>query len=211
MTDDEVRDIIRATVQRYSSAGSAGAEMLIRIAERESGLTPTAVGDREIARKVWLRDQEKIRAEGNPWWADGERWAGSFGLYQLMAPYMVRYWDPRADPYVLFDPVVSTIVAMRLANRAWELGARDFVSARIIWAYGPDGLRRHPPGSEQWQRRYEDKWSVVSGERNPPLPRFAGVGAPGTPAFALQSGGARPTLSIALAAVAALVLWWRSR
>lgn len=164
------------TVQRWAPGADPGA--LLRIAERESRFSPTAIGDKTIAPGVFLAQQERIRSEGNPWSETPERWGGSFGLYQMMAPYMVRIWDPKADPYLLFRPDIATVTAGRLWNRAVKLGAKDFVDVRMVWAYGGSRGLEFSKDSPEYQKRLNDKWSVVDGVRNPPVTKFnyAGFG-----------------------------------
>lgn len=144
---------------------------LIRIAERESRLHADAVGDKKIGASVWEGQQDRLRADGNPWADRPDRWVGSTGLYQLMSPYYLRLWDPKADPHVLFDPYVATVTAARLWNRAVQAGAKNFVEVRLFWGYGPSGLQ-YGPDSEPYKKRMQSKWSVVDGRLNPPVSMY---------------------------------------
>lgn len=175
------RDAIIATVARFAPGADPAA--LIRIAERESRLVPTAIGDKTIAFSVYEEQRDALRKMGNPWADVPSRWEGSFGLYQLMAPYMARIWDPKGDPMLLFRPDVATVVAGRLWNRAVALGAKNFVDVRMVWAYGGKRGLEFPKDSEEYQRRLNDKWSVVDGVRNPPVSwfRYDGFGREKTP------------------------------
>lgn len=139
---------------------------LVSIAKRESAGNPNAIGDETIAPGVYERLRDELREMGNPWADDPSRWGGSFGLFQLMAPYFARLWHPKADPHELFDPLKATVVAGRLWNRAVRLGAKDPVEVRLVWAFGPKGLQ-HRPGSPE----YDDR---LASERK----RFASLGYP---------------------------------
>lgn len=199
------RSAIIATVQRYAPGANPAA--LIRIAERESGLNPQAIGDEAIAARVYEKQRERIRKDGNPWADDPSRWGGSFGLFQLMAPYMFRIWNPKADPYDLFKPEVATITAARLWNRAVKAGARDFAQVRLYWGYGPRGLE-YGPGSKEYDERAANKWSLVEGIQNPPVSRY-NYSAFGTgPGDAGQGPSPGPGGSLLLPVVFGLAAGW---
>lgn len=163
-----ITEIIASTVAAFCGS-EANPDALITIANRESRLTPTAVGDRERGAKAYEREHAELVAMGNPYANDPGRWAGSFGLYQLMPAYYARLWDPKADPGVLFDPRIATVVAGRLWNRAVAKGATNFVEVRLVWAGGSIFAR---PGDPEYDKRL-DKWSVVDGEMNPSVRKFA--------------------------------------
>jgi hypothetical protein len=168
-----VQGIIAAIVAVFCGT-SADPGALIRIAQRESALKPTAWGDKKYGPGVYAKKRDDLIASGNPWATDPSRWGGSFGLFQMMPAYFLRLWDAKADPFIMFDPRVSTVIAGRLWNRAVQAGARDFVEVRIFWAFGS---LQHRQGSEEYNKRL-DKWSVVDGVMNPPVSRFnyAGFG-----------------------------------
>lgn len=130
--------VIIETVAAWTN-GQGDPYPLISIADRESAFVNTAVGDESIAADVFARDRDKL-AQLNPWTDDPSLWAGSFGLYQLMAPYEVQRWAVDAHPHVLFNPVIATVVAMRRWNRAINLGAKTPVDVRMVWAYAQSGL-----------------------------------------------------------------------
>lgn len=157
---------IAATVAAWGGGDPAA---LIRIAERESRLTPTARGDATAAPKAYERERDVLRAAGNPWADDPSRWSHSFGLYQMMPAYHARKWSPLADPHVLFDPRIATVVAGRLWNRAIKAGADDFVRVRLFWA-NPSWVNI-PSDDPRYQDRL-DKWSIVNGQLNPPVRYF---------------------------------------
>lgn len=157
---------ISAVVQAFCGPADPGA--LIRIAQRESALTPDAWGDKKYGPAVYEKKRADLEASGNPWANDPSRWGGSFGLYQMMPAYFVRLWNPQSDPFILFDPRVATVCAGRLWNKAVAAGARDFVEVRIYWAFGS---LQHRQGSEEYNKRL-DKWSEVDGVMNPPVSRF---------------------------------------
>lgn len=121
---------------------------LISIAKRESNLKPHLVGDvtNGTAAKSWARNKRRIAAAGNPWTDQDMVWAQSIGLYQMMPANVIDKWDIKADPKILFDPVLTTIVACRLFNRGVQLAKKNgnptptAVDVRMLWAYGPKGL-----------------------------------------------------------------------
>lgn len=156
------QEAIEATVAAWGAGNPAA---LIRIAERESRLIPTARGDANDAPIAYEGQRDKLRAMGNPWADDPSRWSHSFGLYQLMPAYQARKWTPKADPHVLFDPRIATVVAARLWNKGIAAGADDFVRMRLWWA-NPN-LVGIPSSDERYQSRL-DKWSIVDGQLNPP-------------------------------------------
>jgi hypothetical protein len=137
MTPNELA--IRITVA-VVTGGTGNPDPLVSIAKRESAFNHLAIGDETIAAEVFERDREKIRENGSPWTDDPDAWAGSFGLFQLMAPYETQRWRADAHPSVLFHPVIATILAMRKWNRAIALGAQNAVDVRMVWAFGGDGL-----------------------------------------------------------------------
>lgn len=158
-----------AIISTVAAWGAGDPSALIRIAERESRLRPSVVGDVEKAGDAYDRVRDQLVQMGNPWATDRERWAGSFGLYQLMAPYAARLWSPKADPHVLFDPRVATVVAARLWNRAVRAGATDFVRVRLFWA-NPNWVNI-PSDDDRYLSRL-DKWSIVDGQMNPRVEQF---------------------------------------
>lgn len=157
---------ISAVVQAF--CGPTDPSALIRIAQRESALTPDAWGDKKYGPGVYQKKRDDLIASGNPWADDPSRWGGSFGLYQMMPAYFLRLWNPKSDPFVLFDPRIATVCAGRLWNRAVQAGARDFVEVRIFWAFGS---LQHRQGSAEYNKRL-DKWSEVDGVMNPPVSHF---------------------------------------
>lgn len=157
---------IAATVAAW---GGGDPSALIRIAERESRLVPTARGDKDAAPRAYDRVRNDLVAAGNAWANTPGRWSHSFGLYQLMPAYYARLWDPKADPHVLFDPRVATVVAGRLWNRAVRAGATDFVRVRLFWA-NPSWVNI-PSDDPRYMERL-DRWSIVDGQMNPRVDRF---------------------------------------
>jgi hypothetical protein len=155
------QEAIAATVAAWGDGNPAA---LIRIAERESRLTPTAKGDAGSAPESYEREQDALRKMGNPWANDASKWDHSIGLYQMMPANHARLWDPRADPDVLFDPRIATVVAARLWNRGVARGADDFVRMRLWW--GAPKYLNVPSSDEQYQKRL-NKWSIVEGVLNP--------------------------------------------
>ena len=167
MTPNELA--IRTTVAVVTES-TGDPSPLISIAKRESNFHHLAVGDVRIASRVFERDREKIKAKGSPWADSPDLWAGSFGLFQMMAPYETQWWRVDAPPWILKHPVVATILAMRKWNRIIALGAKNPVDVRMVWAYGPDGLAI-PKNDERYQSR-------VKSERQ----RWASLGLSGDPA-----------------------------
>lgn len=123
MTAEEVKQIIAATAERFSPGADPSG--LFSIAKRESAFNPAAMGDGGT----------------------------SYGLYQLKPEFYLRLFDASASPSVLLNPYVATLIAMRLWNRAIELGARNPVQVRLIWAYGTNGVKKYPPGSPEYDSR----------------------------------------------------------
>lgn len=160
----------QAIIDTVAAWGAHNPDALIRTAERESYMTPTAIGDHKGGPQAFERTRDRIRGEGNPWSERPERCAGSFGLFQMMPAYHLRLWDPQGDPYLLFDPYVSTVIAGRLWNRGVNAGATDFVRMRLWWKY-PSWVNK-PVESPEYQERLASKFSVVDGVRNPPTRIF---------------------------------------
>lgn len=160
------QEAILATVAAWGGRNPAA---LMAIAKRESAFVATARGDKEAAPRAYLRVVDTLRKMGNPWADDPSRWDASFGLYQMMPAYYARLWDPKADPHVLFDPRIATVVAARLWNKAVAAGATDFVRVRLYWAN--PSLINVGETSDEYQRRL-DKYSIVDGQMNPPVSRF---------------------------------------
>lgn len=168
--------------------GAGNPDAFFSIADRETGGTwhHWARGDLDIAPGVFERDREDIRAKGNPWTDDASLWDGSYGLFQLMAPYYTQIWSADAHPWVLHHPVSSTVVAARLWNRAIAKGAVTPIDVRMVWAYGPKGLNISHDDARYVQR--------VNSERE----RWQKLGIPGDPAevdarsFGLAAFGTGP-------------------
>jgi len=166
---------------RIVTGGTGDADPLISIADRESRFVHQAIGDVAIAAGVFDRDKQKIKDRGSPWTEQPELWAGSFGLFQLMAPYEVQKWAVAAKPNVLFHPVISTITAMRKWNRCIDLGAKTPVDVRMVWAYGGSGLKI-PKDDNRYTERVtseRDRWKKLGLAGDPatiPAKRFAGAG-----------------------------------
>jgi hypothetical protein len=130
---------IADVVSRWTG-GQGDPRPLISIAVRESALRPRAAGDFEVARESWEKKRPEYEAAGNPHVGETAMWEASRGLYGLMAPYNVWRWSWTASPAVLHDVEISTVIAARLLNRARKMGAKTVLDARMLWAYGPDGL-----------------------------------------------------------------------
>ena len=172
--------VVRTVVATLSPGASPN--VLVSAARRESNWHADAVGDVEIARDVFLRDRAKLAANGSPYTSDADiaAWSGSFGLFQLMAPYEVQRWRKDAHPSVLLNPIVSTILAMRKVNRIIDLGAQNAVDIRMVWAFGPDGLDI-PHDDDRYVQRVESetkRWRDLglSGSPLDPVRKFQGVG-----------------------------------
>jgi hypothetical protein len=199
MTPNELA--IRITVA-VVTGGTGDPDPLISIAKRESNFNHLAVGDEEIAAKVFDRDREKIRDKGSPWTDDPDAWAGSFGLFQLMAPYETQRWRADAHPSVLFHPVIATILAMRKWNRAIDLGAQNAVDVRMVWAFGGDGLaidkadERYTTRVASERKRWRDLG--LPGDPLDPVKRFANAGTVTTANQQSQARTASERLGISL-------------
>ncbi len=129
---------IRQTVDVFSPGGDHRG--LHTIAKRESNLNhwveSTHPSDREGAIRAFARNRSKFLAEGNPWLDQPELWYLSLGLFQLMVPNHLARWDSVAHPDVLRHPVVATVAAGRLWNRAIQRGAKNLCDMRSLWARG---------------------------------------------------------------------------
>lgn len=142
-------EAIRQTAQNFSPG--ADIRGLHAIATRESGMnhyvSSRGEADRKGAIRALKRNRGMFEAAGNPWLDDLSLWHKSLGLYQHMVPNHLQRWDPVAHPNALRHPVVSTVVAGRLWNRAIQLGAKNLCDLRSLWARGnlghdPDYARR---------------------------------------------------------------------
>lgn len=171
MTKEEVISAIASTVNAFAPGGDPAG--LMSIADRESAFKPGAIGDKGIAPGVYEKERAELRAMGNPYADQPELWGGSFGLYQLMAPYWARVWDPKANPQILFSPWVATVTAMRIWNKAVKAGAKNIVQVRLYWGYGPKGIKNYPEGTKQYDER-------MASEKK----RFAKLGY--SPAYAMK-------------------------
>jgi len=144
-------EAIRQTVEMFSPGGDIRG--LHAFAVRESGLnhyvSSRGEADRKGAIKAFARNRKKFEAAGNPWLDDTAAWYKSLGLYQHMVPNHIHRWDIVAHPNVLRHPVVSTVVAGRLWNRAIERGAKNLCDMRSLWARG------HLGGDPDYDRRCE--------------------------------------------------------
>lgn len=173
--------VIRTVIATLSPGTSPN--VLLSTAKRESAFQADAARiNKDGEGEVFLRDREKLKAAGSPYTGDEyfDDWAGSFGLFQLMAPYEVQRWRPDAHPRVLFNPVISTILAMRKVNRILNLGANNAVDIRMVWAFGPKGLDIAQDDDRYVQRVASEtkRWSDLglSGSPLDPVRKFANVG-----------------------------------
>lgn len=125
------------------------------IAARESALNHDAAArselDRQGARGAWnKRMRAALEEHGNPYLGPAFQheekggWFNSHGLFQLMAPYHVPKWDWQAPPGVLNNPVIATVIAARLWNRAIRAGATNLCELRSYWKYGRMGADPTP-------------------------------------------------------------------
>lgn len=163
--DSNIRAIAE-TVNTFSPGGNPG--WLLSFARRESGYNHMAraksQADATGAEKAWQRNKSQFVAQGNPWISDIEKaWLTSWGLYQLMTPNQLQRWSWTAHPRVLQNPVVATVIAARLFNRAAQRGAKNLCDVREIWATG----NLTGKGGAKYRERCES-------ERN----RFALLGLP---------------------------------
>lgn len=146
-------EAIEKTVAEWTD-GRGRTEWFMPTAKRESAFNHRAIGDTKdsLGPAAFRKKQRSLKKWGNPWADRPELWGGSYGLFQLMAPYQVEKWSKRAHPYVLFHPVVATVVASRLFNKAVKLGARNLVDVRMVWGFGPKGLKI-PKTDERYLKR----------------------------------------------------------
>lgn len=140
MSNQQIIATIVATVAAWTG-GRGNPGPLLSIAARESAFNPDARGDtgaNGAAARAWERERPKFAL--SPWENDNARWQASLGLFQLMPANYLPIWDRMADPWVLLDPVIATVVAARALNRAQRFGADTVLDARMIWAFGPRGV-----------------------------------------------------------------------
>lgn len=141
---------INNTVQAFSPGGDP--RWMFAFARRESNFAHAARAKSEAdaagARKAWKRQKPHYAGHGNPHIEEMENeWLTSWGLYQLMMPYHLQRWSWTAHPAALLNPIVATVIAGRLFNRGKQLGAKNIVDIRQMWATGS------PKRTESWEGR----------------------------------------------------------
>lgn len=73
--------------------------------------------------------------EGNPYYDQPDRWTTGLGLHGLNVAHHLVKWDRMAPPEALCDPVVSTIVTIRIARRAVaHYNAKTWTEINAIFA-----------------------------------------------------------------------------
>jgi hypothetical protein len=160
------QEAIDATISAWGAGNPAALRM---IAFRESRFNPYARGDLDSAPLAYERVKDDLIKMRNPWARDAERWDASLGLYQTMPAYYARLWHPQADPQVLLDPRIATVVAGRIWNKAVLAGADDFVRVRLYWAN--PRLMKIDSDHPEYQKRL-DRFSIVDGQLNPRVSQF---------------------------------------
>ena len=104
-----------AAIAREMGAGPVARRLLVRWAVRESrahpGILHTLEPDRDAASSP--RARAALASVGREW---SPRWGYGRGLYGMQPALYVPRWDASADPDVLCDPVVATIVAVWAAR-----------------------------------------------------------------------------------------------
>lgn len=159
------RMAIHETVRRWSPGGDP--RVLETIAFRESRWNHRAEGDRTIAPAVFKRTQAAWIRRGNPWAHEPRYWGASRGLFQAMVPYALVRWDEKAHPWSFFSPIVATAHAARLWNSAIRRGAQNMIDVRMVWAYGPKGLKI-PRTDERYQKRLRSTVKRLQSLGHPP-------------------------------------------
>lgn len=88
-------------------------------------------GDMSSMKLIPLGDGPRNQHYGEP-----ERWTTSgLGPFGLNPAYHLAKWDALAEPEVLCDPEVATIVAVRIARRAVDrFGAKSWVEVNAVFA-----------------------------------------------------------------------------
>lgn len=82
-----------------------------------------------------VRVRELPNRDANPYFASHERWMHGLGLLGQIPGWHLSKWDPLAEPEVLCDPVVATIVAIRIARQAQShYGANTYVAINAVYA-----------------------------------------------------------------------------
>jgi hypothetical protein len=114
---------------------------MISVAKRESNFNhlvrAKSEADAKGARRAWERNKQKYVDAGSKHIAEIEQtWLTSWGLYQLMMSNHLQRWGHTAHPRVLTNPIVATVIAGRLFNRAVARGAKNLCDVRQLWATG---------------------------------------------------------------------------
>lgn len=139
---------IRETCRRW--APGSDPRGLLAFAWRESNWNHMAAGDQAAASRAFSKHKGQRWVQANPWVGDPSLWGASRGLFQMMPVFHLQRWDPSANPLALHHPVIATIAAGRLWNRAVQMGAKNLIDVRIVWGYGQ---LKHRKGSPQWDQR----------------------------------------------------------
>lgn len=82
-----------------------------------------------------IRVRELPERDANPYYPSHERWMHGLGLLGQIPGWHLAKWDPMAEPEVLCDPVVATIVAIRIARQAQShYGATSYIAINAVYA-----------------------------------------------------------------------------
>lgn len=114
---DKIQDSTRLSnlraVEMTAEHFDSSPEGFVALARAATNLDHTHGIDSNLARSTYDRHRSKLR--GNRFENLARCWTKSVGIYGLPA-IAALYWDPKAHPHVLHDPVVSTVVLGRLAK-----------------------------------------------------------------------------------------------
>lgn len=86
--------------------------------------------DRRANVHAW--QSEAKRYAQNPYYRDAARWAVGRGPYGMVVAYHLYRWSADADPLALHDPVIATVVALRLIGKIVRERART--GRKTTWA-----------------------------------------------------------------------------
>lgn len=111
--------------------------------------------------------------EQNPYFVDPQRWIFGLGLGALNISYHLGKFDKMAPPEILCDPVINTMIQIKIARNAVQrYGAKNFVEVQAIYAgrtYFDENGRQRPLSCSRGCPKMisaEQRKRAISGDRN---------------------------------------------
>lgn len=143
-------------------------------ADLESGLKPATTGDHDWPYReqngVTMYERFVLQNDtynNNPWRDDPSVWI-SYGLFQLLSPHYLYFYDRNAHPAKLLDPQINSKIAIkRIKNQIEKFGANDLVKVRL--GYGASCLIPNRCSYETINRivgrldKFAGKWGLELG------------------------------------------------